>query len=289
MTFSLVHAAPCPPGPIAEAPKSVWRTEDGEITTTFHPAPSGFLVRVVDCADYAIDFATRTVVCTPWPDASQDIVEGAFQNQIGPLLRTWDGDLVLHASSVVIDGHAIGFFGLSRRGKSTLATALSQAGHRCVTDDGLILLRTPQGFLAEPKIAPLRLLPDSEAALLGQSATAFERDTKARIDLPDNIVFQQGTVPLGALYHLGAPDAARLQIALLDQVAGMDAVLKQTFMLDTGDRERMRAHFECVAFLAETVPIFSLDYPRDYEQLPRVVDGIVAHVRQTVSEPDALR
>jgi hypothetical protein len=289
VSFALIHAKPRPPDPIAGTPKSVWRTEEGEITTSFHPAPSGFLVRVVDCADYAIDFTARTVVCTPWPGADQDIVEGAFANQIGPLLRTWDGDLVIHASSVVIEGRAVGFFGLSRRGKSTLATALSRAGNPCVTDDGLILIRTGQGFVAEPKIAPLRLLPDSEAALLGKAPMAFERDTKARIDLPGDIVFQQGTVPLGALYHLGAPDADRLAIAPLDHGVAMDAVLKQTFMLDTGDKARMRAHFDCVAFLAETVPIFSLDYPRDYDQLPAVVDGIIAHVREIVSQPDALR
>jgi hypothetical protein len=280
LSFSLIHAEPHTPAPIAAEPKSVWRTEDGEITTTFHPAPEGFLVRVVECADYAIDFAARTVVCTPWPDTIPELVRTTFTNQIAPLLRTWDGDLVLHASSVAIDGRAVGFFGLSRRGKSTLATALSCAGHPCVTDDGLILLRGPAGFVAEPKIEPLRLLPDSEAALLGDISLPVERDTKARIELPGDIVFQQEPVPLCALYCLEEPAANELSIARLEHSAAMDRLIKQTFMLDTGDRARMRAHFECVAFLAETVPIFSLDYPRDYGQLAHVVDGITAHVRK---------
>ena len=61
----------------------------------------------------------------------------------------------------------------------------------------------------------------------------------------------------------------------------MDLALKQTFMLDTGDKARMSAHFDTVAFLAETVPIFSLDYPRDYGQLDSVMEAIVAHVRET--------
>lgn len=280
MSFSLILDAPRPPSPIAGEPKSVWRTEGGEITTTFHPAPSGFLVRVVDCADYAIDFAARTVVCRPWPGTDADLFESTFANQIGPLLRTWDGDLVVHASSVVIDGLAIGFFGLSRRGKSTLATAFSRAGHACVTDDGLILLRTGAGFVAEPKIAPLRLLPDSEAALIGESSRSARCASKARIEMPGDIVFQKAPVPLGALYHLQEGAAKQLVIAPIEHSSAMDLVLRQTFMLDTGDKARMRAHFESVAFLAETAPIFSLDYPRDYGQLSQVVAGITAHVRE---------
>lgn len=281
MSFSLIHSQPRPPEPIAEEPKSVWRTEAGEITTSFHPAPSGFLVRVIDCADYAIDFVARTVVCTPWPGTDPEFARTTFANQIGPLLRTWDGDLVLHASGVVVDTRAVGFFGLSRRGKSTLATAFARAGHPCVTDDGLILLRGPSGFVAEPKIEPLRLLPDSEAALIGQTSRPIERVSKARIELPEDIVFQQEPVALGALYYLAESTAKLLVIAPLDHSAAMDLLLKQTFMLDTGDKARMRAHFECVAFLAETVPIFSLDYQRDYAQLPKVVEGITTHVRET--------
>ena len=280
MSFTLIHAAPCPPAPIDEQPKSVWRTEAGEITTTFHRRPSGFLVRVIDCADYHIDFAARSVVCTPWPGAIREFVETTFANQIEPLLRTWDGDTVLHASSIVVAGRAVGFFGISRRGKSTLATAFSRAGHACVTDDGLILIRTPSGFVAEPKIAPLRLLPDSEEALVGASPHVAQRLTKAPVNLPGDIVFQVEPVPLGVLYHLEAPSARQLVIKRLEHGAAIDLLIKQTFMLDTGDKERMRAHFESVAILAETVPIFSLDYPRDYGQLPRVVDGIAAHARE---------
>lgn len=281
LTFTLIHTEPLHPAPVDPEPASVWRSPDGEITTTFHRTAAGCLVRVLDCADFAIDFAGRTVTCTPSPEASPDLVEGTFRNQIGPLLRTWDGDLVLHASGVAIDDRAVGFFGISRRGKSTLATALARAGHPCITDDGLILMRTDTGFVAEPKSGPLRLLPDSEAALVGTHAASLDRDTKARITLTDDIRFQQVPVALKSLYHLVDEGAQGLAINRLDSGAAMDAALKQTFMLDTGDKARMRAHFDGVAFLAETVPIFSLDYPRDYGQLDSVVEAIVAHVRET--------
>ena len=244
----------------------------------------GCLVRVIDCADYAIDFAARTVVCMPWPGIAHGFVENTFVNQIGPLLRTWDGELVLHASGVAIEGRAAGFFGISRRGKSTLATALSCAGHPCITDDGLVLLREHSGFVAEPKPGPLRLLADSKAALVGEASQELDSDFKASIVLPDVIAFQQNPVPLGALYHLGEPGVAELSITRLDHGTAIDLLLRQTFMLDTGDKARMRAHFESVAFLAETVPIFSLDYPRDYGQLPEVVEAITAHMRDTCEQ-----
>ncbi|MCB2063018.1 MAG: hypothetical protein KDE25_06090 [Novosphingobium sp.] len=281
MTFTLVHTPPRVPEPIGPEPASIWLSPEGEVTTTFYRTGSGCLVRTIDCADFTIDFADRTVTCAPYPDTAPEMVESTYNNQIVPLLRTWDGDLVLHASGVAIDGRAVGFFGISRRGKSTLATALARAGHPCITDDGLILLRAGSGFVAEPKAGPLRLLPDSEAALIGAQSASLDRDTKARITLTDEIRFQQEPVGLGSLYHLVDAGAEHVSIARLDPGSAMDLALKQTFMLDTGDKARMSAHFDTVAFLAETVPIFSLDYPRDYGQLDSVMEAIVAHVRET--------
>lgn len=281
LVFALIMGEPRVPPPTETEPVSVWRSLDGDIATTFHRTAEGFLVRFCDLADYAIDISARTVVCSPVPDIDPELIESLFANQIEPLLRTWDGDLVLHASGVAIDDRAVGFLGLSRRGKSTLATALARAGHPCVTDDGLILLRTQSGFLAEPKCEPLRLLPDSEAALLGDRSGGPYRATKARISLPGGIGFQKEPIALAALYHLCEPCSSGLKIERLSQSAAMDIVLKQSFMLDTGDKARMRAHFDRVAVLAETVPVFSLDYPRDYDQLPNVLDGIIAHQRET--------
>jgi hypothetical protein len=275
LAWESARAMPLPPSEAI----GKWLSLEGEVATTFHRTARGYLVRFPGIADFAIDFAARTVVCSPDPEADAATLESVYENQVVPLLRTWQGDLVLHASGVVIEDLAVGFCGLSRRGKSTLAGAFARAGHACVTDDGLVLVRAAGGLMVEPKVSPLRLLPDSEAALLGSASTRPGQDAKARVGLADKVAFQQGAVPLGPLYHLGEPRAARLTIAPLARAAAFDLLLKQTFMLDTGDKAQMQAHFERVAFLVETVPIFALDYPRDYAQLPQVVAAIAAHVR----------
>jgi len=91
VSFSLRLADPQAPAPIDTEPSSAWRTEAGEITITFHRLQSRFLVREKDCAEYAIDFAKRTVVWTPWPGTNPDLVQGAYPRDFGQLPKMVEG------------------------------------------------------------------------------------------------------------------------------------------------------------------------------------------------------
>ena len=46
------------------------------------------------------------------------------------------------------------------------------------------------------------------------------------------------------------------------------------------DRVRMRKAFAQSAAIAERVPCFALDYPRDYAALPDVAAAVAAHARK---------
>ena len=58
----------------------------------------------------------------------------------------------LHATTVVMNGQAIGLLGNSGDGKSSLGAAFLQAGHRILTDDLLVIKedQSGKGFLAFP-------------------------------------------------------------------------------------------------------------------------------------------
>src|SRR5436190_10425745 len=117
-----------------------------------------------------------------------------------------NGELVLHASAVVIDGAAIAFLGPTRRGKSTLAAAFAKARYPFLTDDGLILDQDGEDYLVRPRAPVLRLCSDSEVAILQTADLRLDgEDFKGRVMAGDEIPFQDQPVPLVAIYVLPEP------------------------------------------------------------------------------------
>jgi hypothetical protein len=268
---------------IAEQPFDVWRDDDGGASTMFHRTLAGFLVRFIDGGDFDIDLASGQVICTPVPEVSEDYALNLFTNQILPLLWTYDGTPVLHASCVVIDGKAYGFLGRSGRGKSTLAAAFARYGHAFLTDDGMVIEADGNGVQVRPYLASIRLLPDSCGALLGEENVDVDEDDdwapKARIPASAMIPHAADAAPLAAIYLLDEPKSDCVAFAPLSVPAGVDALLQHSFLLDSHDKARVRTHFKAMAELAESCPMFALDYPRDFSRLEGTVAAIAAHAR----------
>ncbi|MFY7837218.1 MAG: hypothetical protein ACOVQ0_13170 [Novosphingobium sp.] len=268
---------------IVEQPFDVWRDDDGGASTMFHRTSTGFLVRFIDGGDFQIDLAAGRVFGTPVPEVSEDYALNLFTNQILPLVWTYDGTPVMHASCVVIDGKAYGFLGRSGRGKSTLAAAFARFGHSFLTDDGMVIETDEHGVRVKPYLASIRLLPDSQGALLGEESVDVNEDDgwvpKARIPASAMIPHEANSAPLAAIYLLDEPKSDRVTFAQLSVPAGIDALLQHSFLLDSHDRARVRTHFRSMAELAESCPMFALDYPRDFARLEDTVATIAAHAR----------
>ncbi len=52
---------------------------------------------------------------------------------------------------------------------------------------------------------------------------------------------------------------------------------KHSFLLDIEDKVLIATHFDRLAHLANSVPCFHLDYPRNFDDLPGVLSTVVAH------------
>ncbi|HQS68459.1 MAG: hypothetical protein B7Y36_17730 [Novosphingobium sp. 28-62-57] len=206
-----------------------------------------------------------------------------------PLVWTYEGTLVLHASCVVIDGGAYGFMGPSGRGKSTLAAAFASHGHAFLTDDGMLIEREGAGLQVRPYLASVRLLPDSQAALFGDQDVAEPDDgewtPKSRIVANAHMPHAATPAPLKAIYVLENDGAHTATFQRLTAVESLDALLQNSFLLDSQDKPRVRKHFRTMAELAESFPMFRLDYPRDLSRLPDTISAIVSHARTTGCQP----
>jgi len=282
MTYSLVWQPARDQHDLADEPYDVWRSYEGDVSTSFHRTPEGFYVRFLDCGDFDINMITHEVTYFPVPGVLEDYSENLYSNQILPLVWTYDGAPVLHASAVVIDGRAFAFLGQSGRGKSTMAAAMARAGFAFLTDDGLLLERRDDGFYVKPYLPSIRLLPDSESAVLGAELPEEDPDAdiyKARVPASEDIPYADKAVQLCALFALVEPIATAPSITPLSQAGAIDALLQHSFLLDSKDKARVRKHFGLMAAVSETCPMFALDYPRDFSRLDNTIEAIAAHAR----------
>lgn len=280
MNLHFEQLPPSPQMPRQFKPFDRWVTLEGEETSLFYRQSDDYVVRFPDLADFTISLDRRTVTCAPAPDVTDEAIAHLYFNQIVPLVMGCDGDLVLHASAVAVDGQAIAFLGPSRRGKSTLAAAFAHAGRPFLTDDGLILDPEAEAYFVRPRAPILRLCPDSEAAIfqteeIAPSANAKKAKISARLELP----FHDQPVPLAAIFLLREPQGLeRTEMVRLSPPVALSELLKHSFILDVEHRRRVEDLFDRLATVAERIDCYTLDYPRRYAELPCVLSSIIRQV-----------
>jgi hypothetical protein len=203
-------------------------------------------------------------------------------DQVLPRFLAHRGQLLVHASAVTMAGHNALFLGPSGWGKSTLAGLLRDHGHSVHSDD-CVQLRLANGrFHALPTYPSLRLYQDSLDALFpGTTPTSpvASYTEKRRVAL-DHPAFDAAGVPVHALYVLNDPanasECARIESLRPSQAC--QALIAHSFRLDLADRDGNAAHFARCADLANGVPAFGLDYPRDYTHSAALVEAIARHL-----------
>jgi hypothetical protein len=195
-----------------------------------------------------------------------------------PLIRGMEGDLVIHASAVAVGDGAVAFAGQTGRGKSTLAAAFASASMPFLADDGVTLSRGGERYLVAPNRPSFRLWQDSQHAVGARLEEPDEDELeKTTVDAGEHLPFQSEPLPLRAFYFLGRGESGDVRIAPIAPQPALAELINHAFLLDVADRRLLRSHFDALADLAERVPCFSLDYPRDYALLTDVIAAVKRH------------
>ena len=282
---SFVLLAPGPQGDLATDPYDRWLSPDDTVIAEFYRHAGGFLLRFPEQADFFITRDLRDIRCSPAPDMDEASLQSLFENSVRPALSNHAGSLNLHGSAVNIEGRALAVMGYSRRGKSTLAGALAMRGLPLLTEDVLAISRTEDRHTVTPQRASLRVFEDSAAFLLGSPETSQSEGEKR--DIASGAIPVESTpVPLGAMCILGPGETEELSISPMRQSDILAEIMQHSFILDVEDKAALRSHFERLARLAEAIPCYALDYPRDFAQFSETA-GAIATYFQTEWAADA--
>jgi len=188
-----------------------------------------------------------------------------------------------HATAMAIDNKAAIFLGDCGFGKSTLAAAFLQEGHRLLTDDLLVLRKIQGTLLAYPGSPRIKLLPEMATKFLGDSVRGVPMNPHThKLIIPlDQSQHCSDALPVGAIYALAPPSeiqGTEVHLSSLSQRQAFLALLGSTFNRTILDSTRLRRQFETAQALANTLPIKNLSYPRSFDDLPAVLKLVVSEI-----------
>ena len=270
-----------------DAPFHLWDT-DGEDWIRFYRNESGFLMRFPGLADYLLSKDGLSVTCRPVEGTSCATLDHLYQNQVKPMVLSLQGRRVYHGAAIEYDGGAIALLGPSGQGKSSLTASFAHAGQSFLNDDLLVLEPSGDRFQVLPSAPSLRLWRDARAELLGDSCHVAEPlcyTDKERVLASAQLPHCDRPLPLRAAIVLGedVPDIAARPLSGADATA---AWMANVFVLEVDRPVSVQAAFAATADIARAVPSIALDYPREYDALPKVRAAILSAV-QAVSRKGA--
>jgi hypothetical protein len=240
-------------------------------------------------AVFAVTPTTNEVRCLPRSGVTNSTLQHLFQDQILPRLFSHQGSLLLHAAAIAIEDAAVLIMGSGGLGKSTLTASFGLAGFPVVADDCVALTYDDTQVEVSGIYPGLRLWSDSMAALALHEQDfplVSDYNSKRRIsETGTQFHFSEGKHPLRAVYLLLPPgDLSEIIIERITPQAGLIRLVENSFHLDIGDRSAMQRMFEALTRIVSQVPLFRLQYPRRYEQLPAIRTSIINHQSAALQE-----
>jgi hypothetical protein len=244
-TITLGKVSPVPV-PIDAEGSGFWATTDE--ACYFLEDVGGFLIR-----------EGREVIVDPAPGAEPGRVRLSILGPVLGVLLHQRGHLVLHASSVEVNGRAVAFAAARGWGKSTLAANLHARGHGVLSDDVTAIALGADGPRVLAGFPQVKLWPDAAEAL-GCSSEAQPR-FHPRLDKRGFRVSRkspQGSVPLDRVYVLSdgpAPgvEPLRPSEALVELIRHWYGARFGDRLLKTGTGAE--THFRQFATLASSITV----------------------------------
>jgi hypothetical protein len=221
----------------------------------------GYLLRYYSTCDFRIDPTLRTAEVRPDPELDPDLLAPLIEGPVLACIMALEGECVLHASAVEVEGRALAFIGGSGQGKSTLATLLCLSGASLVSDDVLrvdLSGSEPRCFLGGRRT---RLRSNAELLLDSLPVAEVERTADDRLGAD----FASGRSEHPLLTGILVPQPSRtVEAVRLERLGPAEAfVVLSSFPRIFGWREDapLRRQFEAFTRLARSVPVFTAEVP----------------------------
>ncbi len=196
----------------------------------------------------------KEIIIDPYPGVDERVLRLIALGPALAILLYQRGHLPLHAAAVEIDGQAVCFMGSPGCGKSPLAAALYDRGHKIVADDvTAVQLDGSDGPWVTPGFPQLKLWPEMITAL-GENPRqlpCIEPGTEKRSLIPSR--FSNKPAPLKKIYLLNSEQTRNT--TLLSPQDALIEVIRHSYRAPLLRWIEAQRHLHQCARLANTVPI----------------------------------
>lgn len=245
-------------------------------------AASGKSLRLAfdDTGIFDVSADGRRIDWTPAGEPNLDAVRKDVLGRVFAISLHQEGMLALHGSAVELDGTAIAFIAPKFHGKSTTAMALVESGGRLLADDLVAVSPGPEPSVL-PSVPFVQLWRDSAERTAGSSGSLIgdPQARKVRFGWDASATNPTVSSPLAAVYVLAPyrPDGASgVKRERLPGVQAALALLGQAKVVGLlGGRHRVNL-LQRMADLAERVPVYRLEIPRDFDRIPELTSSLWA-------------
>jgi hypothetical protein len=221
----------------------------------------------------------RSVACLVLERATVESFQAYLLGHVLSYALVKQGYEPLHATAVAIEGAAVAFLGASGQGKSTLAAAFLQAGHRILTDD-LLLVRDVGGVLCGwPGPPRIKLFPHVAERFLPKqiSAKPMNPDTTKLMIPLERHQRLEGPVPIQSFCVLeDCEQDAGIRLSSLSGTESVIQLLASTFNTRVVTSERLRRQFLVTREWLTRTPVWRLQYPRAMADIDLVREAILS-------------
>jgi hypothetical protein len=254
--------------------------EDVDVGVTVTLLRAGRDLRLVfdDTGTFDISPDGHRIDWTPPAAPDMEAVRKDVLGRVFAVALDQEGIISLHGSAVALGDVAVAFLAPKFHGKSTTATALINAGGRLLADD---LVPITPGF--EPRVLPsvpvVQLWKDSASRVAGRASPAAVEHASPKLQVAWTGTERNATaaVPLAAVYLLApvpsdSPGGVRRM-----RVTGIEAALALLGQAKVGALlgvERRSVLLQLLADLAERVPVYRLEIPRDFERIGELTTSL---------------
>jgi hypothetical protein len=200
-----------------------------------------------------------------------------------PQILALQGEIVLHTTSVVIDGSCYLFAGDSGMGKSTLAAGFASRGHTIYSEDiariDFDANGRPQAFPSYPGV---RLRGNSFLLPAGQRTNEVGRFglPKFRVSVATSIT-SKPAMPVKAIFFLRHGHTVGPRTKILTPMQAIKPYLKASFLLAFPKASRSRVAFGQAVKLAGAIPAYELRYLRSAAHFFRLLDSLIDFIETT--------
>ena len=246
------------------------KLENNTLTTIYNQpylkiTPDEIILSIEEAGTFVIRKGT-VINVSPAPNVEDALLRRYIIGTVMALLLYQRGLLVLHASSLNINGSAVAFLGNPGSGKSSIAAALHKNGHEIITDDVSAIDFKGENIKVFPGYPQIKLSDDVSRSLgydINSSIKLDKQEEKRGYRVNNRLI--ESPIELRQIYIL--TKASDQGIERITHQEAVKEIIRHSYPTRFAQPENPEHFLKCVN-IVNKIPLYRLNRSSSLQALP---------------------